>query len=117
MELAAERADAQGALAAFEAALEANPLNCDALNAMGVMARERGEFDTAETLYRTCVNYDPTYAAAYLNLGILYELYLGRFPEALAAYQDYQLLLDEPDQLVAGWLLDLERRVANLAAR
>ena len=43
----------------------------DALNAMGVMARERGEFDTAETLYRTCVNYDPTYAAAYLNLGIL----------------------------------------------
>ena len=113
----AERKDENGALDAFAQALKANPNNCDALNQLGVMARGRGEFAEAEANYRSCLDYDPTYAAAYLNLGVLYELYMGRFGEALAAYQDYQLMLDEPDQLVAGWLLDLERRVASLAAR
>ena len=52
-----------------------------------------------------------------LNLAILYELYMGRYAEALAAYQDYQLVLDEPDTKVNGWLIDLERRVAAYAQR
>ena len=32
-------------------------------------------------------------------------------------YQDYQLVLDEPDPKVNGWLVDLERRVAAYAQR
>ena len=45
--------------------------------------------------------------------GILYELYLGRFDDALKAYQTYQTLTDTPDLRVAGWVSDLQRRLAG----
>jgi hypothetical protein len=57
------------------------------------------------------------YAPAYLNLAILYELYMGRFADALLAYQDYQLALPQPDSRVSGWMMDLERRISALATR
>ena len=53
----------------------------------------------------------PGFKDAYLNLGILYELYLGRLPEALAAYRQYQSLSSEPNRKVVGWVVDLERRL------
>jgi len=37
--------------------------------------------------------------------------------EALAAYNDYQIALPEPDRRVAGWVIDLERRVGAIAQR
>ena len=105
------------AQAAFEQAVVANPANCDALNQLGVMARRDGRFQDAEKSYLACIEAQPMYAPAQLNLGILYELYMGRLSEALAAYNDYQLTLPEPDQQVSGWVMDLERRVAAIATR
>jgi hypothetical protein len=55
----------------------------------------------------------PDFREAYLNLGILYELYLGKLPEALAAYRTYQSLLEAPDHRVDGWVMDLERRLTS----
>lgn len=101
----------------LSAALSANPHNCDARNQLGILAREQGDFEAAESHYRACLDANPGYAEAQLNLGILYELYMGRYSEALASYQDYQLALHEPNPTVNGWLLDLERRVAALAQR
>ncbi len=101
----------------FELALQANPANCDALTQLGVMARKQGEFPLAQQYYQRCIEANPAYANAYLNLGILYELYMGRLPEALAAYNDYQVMLPSPNQQVAGWVMDLERRVAAIARR
>ena len=105
------------AVSALERALQANPQNCDALNQMGVIARRDGRFDDAEGFYKSCLDAQPGYAAAHLNLGILYELYMGRLSEALATYNDYQTMLPDPDQQVAGWVMDLERRVASVAKR
>lgn len=105
------------AQAAFEQAVAANPANCDALNQLGVMARRDGRFQDAEQSYQACIQAQPLYAPAHLNLGILYELYMGRLSEALAAYNEYQLMLPEPDQQVTGWVMDLERRVAAIATR
>lgn len=101
----------------FKKAVEANPHNCHALNELGILARKQGDFAAAEDYYQTCLKGDPGFARAQLNLAILYELYMGRFPEALAAYQDYQLLLTEPNAKVNGWMADLERRVAAFAQR
>ncbi|MFT7654434.1 MAG: tetratricopeptide (TPR) repeat protein [Candidatus Azotimanducaceae bacterium] len=106
-----------GAEAALAQALQANPHNCDALNQLGVIAREAGRFTDAEKHYQNCIKANPSYLEAQLNLGILYELYMGRYGEALAAYQDYQLAQVEPDPKVNGWLIDLERRVAAVAQR
>lgn len=105
------------ALQAFQQALQANPKNCDAHNQMGVLARREGRFNDAERHYLDCLEANPYYSHARLNLGILYELYMGRLGEALAAYHDYQASLVEPDARVDGWVMDLERRVAAIAKR
>ena len=96
---------------AFNKAIAANPRNCYAYNELGVLSRRYGDFAGAETQYRTCIELVPEFKEAYLNLGILYELYLGKLPEALEYYRTYQSLLDEPDRRVQGWVMDLERRL------
>ncbi len=111
------RGEQKQAQVALSQALVANPNNCDALNQMGVLARRDGRFEEAEKLYRRCLAVAPSYESARLNLAILYELYMGRLGEALAAYMDYQLMLSEPDSKVGGWVMDLERRVAAVATR
>lgn len=103
--------DSEAAQVAFRRAVEINPDNCAAYNEMGVMSRQSGDFLTAEANYLACVERVPDFREAYLNLGILYELYLGRLPEALAAYRTYQSLLEAPDRRVEGWVMDLERRL------
>ncbi len=102
---------------ALQKALSANDKNCDALNQLGVLARRQGDFAGAEAYYKRCIAAQPGYADAYLNLGILYELYMGRLGEALAAYNDFQVAMPEPDLRVSGWVLDLERRVGAIAQR
>ena len=96
---------------ALDKAIEANPANCAARTELGVMLRREGDFSGAESHYRACLQAAPDYRDAYLNLGILYELYLGRLEDALTAYRRYQLLASEPDRRVAGWVMDLERRL------
>ncbi len=100
------------ARAAFQRALDVNAENCAAYNQLGVLARESGDFLAAEANYLACIQRVPEFREAYLNLGILYELYLGKLGEALQAYRNYQALLDEPDKKVSGWLMDLERRIS-----
>jgi len=99
------------ARAAFNNAIAANPRSCAAHNQLGVLSRQFGDFRSAEEHYRSCLEQVPTFKDAYLNLGILYELYLGKLPEALEAYRRYQLLAGEPDRRVQGWVMDLERRL------
>jgi tetratricopeptide (TPR) repeat protein len=96
---------------AFKQAIAANPRNCYAYNELGVLSRRYGDFSGAEEQYRTCIELVPEFKDAYLNLGILYELYLGKLPEALEYYRTYQSMLDEPDRRVQGWVMDLERRL------
>ena len=98
--------DPPAARVAFQRAVEINPDNCAAYNEMGVMSRQSGDFITAEANYLACVERVPDFREAYLNLGILYELYLGKLPEALAADRTYQSLLDAPDRRVDGWVMD-----------
>ena len=105
--------DPPAARVAFQRAVEINPDNCAAYNEMGVMSRQSGDFITAEANYLACVERVPDFREAYLNLGILYELYLGKLPEALAAYRTYQSLLEAPDRRVDGWVMDLERRLTS----
>lgn len=96
---------------AFESAVAANPYNCTAHNELGLLSRQNGDFEAAERHYLSCLERVPGNDAAHLNLGILYELYLGRLNEALASYRQYQALQAEEDRRVKGWVMDLERRL------
>ena len=96
---------------AFTEAVAANPFNCTAHNELAVLSRLHGDFATAESHYLACIERVPGFRAAYLNLGILNELYLGKLDEALVYYRQYQSFLNEPDRRVQGWVMDLERRL------
>ncbi len=109
--IALREGDRQSAAAWFDKALASNPRNTEALNFLGVMAREDGRFAEAESYYRRALEADPGFAAAHLNLGMLLELYLGRFEEALQHYETYQSLQAEPDPKVKNWIADLQNRL------
>jgi tetratricopeptide (TPR) repeat protein len=105
--------DEAAATAAYKKAVDVNPDSCAAYIELGVLARRSGDFLSAEANYLACTTRVPSFREAYLNLGILYELYLGRLDDALKAYQTYQSLSDSPDHRVAGWVSDLQRRLAG----
>jgi tetratricopeptide (TPR) repeat protein len=102
---------------ALDRALELAPNHPAANNRLGMLLREAGEFAAAEAAYRRALAGDPDYALAHYNLGILLDLYLRRPTEALDEYHAYQRTLESPDEQIARWIVDLERRVNAAAER
>jgi len=103
------------ARAALDRALAIAPGNAAANNQLGILLRNEGKFEEAERAYRRALDSDPSYALAHYNLGVLLDVYLRRGAEAIEQYEAYQSSLGEPDKTVAGWLIDLRRRVGNAA--
>ncbi len=78
-------------------------------NNRGMTFRENGEFKKAEEDYKRSIALKPDFRDAVLNLGILYELYLGKFADALKNYREYvKLGGDRKD--VLSWIEMLEKR-------
>lgn len=102
--------DYKSAQAALEQAVATNARNPYAHNMLGLALREQGNFEQAKQHYQTAIQLDPLYARAHFNLGVLAELYLQDLGLALSHFQTYQGLQREPDQTVANWIADLERR-------
>ena len=101
----------EAAQVALNKAVQANPQNCPARTQLGVLLRKAGDFAEARSHYEACLAYQPDFAPAHLNLGILNELYIGDLPAALASYQRYLELQPEPEKRIQGWVLDLQRRI------
>ncbi|MDO3381511.1 tetratricopeptide repeat protein [Gilvimarinus algae] len=104
------------ARAAFSRALAANPLNVDAYNHLAALERREGHFDEARTLYQQALAVWPHSIATHKNLGILLDIYLGEWDEALLHYEAAQYLTEQregaADATLAGWIIDLKRRMA-----
>lgn len=81
----------------------------DAYNYLAVLYREQGKFTEAEALYRDALQVWPDDPILHKNLGILYELYLGRLNDGLNHYRQAQAIRGGDKQL-KGWIKDLERR-------
>lgn len=96
----------------FQQALAINPLNNDAYIQWGLFLREQGRFPDAEAAYLKALEVWPHNAAAHRNLGILYDLYMGKFDAALRHYEMVLRLSSEPNKEVEGWIIDLKRRLA-----
>ena len=56
---------------------------------------------------------DPNYAIAYLNLGVLCDLYLQQPARALEAYERYLALAGAPDEKVSGWVTEIKKRLGS----
>lgn len=103
--------DDANAQASFERAIASNSNNLDAYNQLAILKRQQGEFAAAEQLYQQALAVWPYHAESHRNLGILYDLYMGKEQQALTHYRAYLELVGEDRQL-DSWIADLERRLA-----
>lgn len=81
------------------------------LNQLALLAREKGQFEQAENYYRQALALAPENPTVIRNLAILLDLYRGKLAEALALYEQYQSLQQEPDAKVKDWIFDLKNRL------
>jgi Flp pilus assembly protein TadD len=98
------------AVAEFEQAVRLNPNQPVYLNQLGITYRQQGQFAKARAAYEQAIALDPGYAAPYLNLAILHDLYLGDGARALEWYGRYLALAPGGDAVVAKWIADLKNR-------
>ena len=101
----------------LRSALEVKPNSVQALNRLGLISRQRGQFAEAESAWLAATLADPEYAYSWYNLGVLYDIYLQDLPAALDHYRQYQSVTDstEQDAVVGRWVADLERRIGKPA--
>ncbi len=94
----------------LEQAVKINPNQPIYFNQLGITYRQLGKFDQARDAYEKAIALDATYAAPTLNLGILYDLYLGDGPRALELYGRYLALSPSGDAAVTKWVAELKNR-------
>src|SRR3990172_873127 len=85
------------------------PDDPDLYNNRGITFRETGEFKKAEEDYKQSIALKPDFSDAFLNLGILYELYMGKYTDALKYYKEY-VKLGGDRKGVLSWIDMLEKR-------
>lgn len=106
-------------IASLERATKASPDQPVFFNQLGISYRHAGRFEKARAAYERALELDANYAAAQLNLGILFDLYLRDNTRALEAYERYAQLSGGKDAAVAKWVTDLKNRKpgGNAAAK
>jgi len=87
-----------------------NPNNPEVFNYLGVIYRHQGKFNEAKNVYLLAIEQDKDFSSAYLNLGILFDLYLSDYVMAKKYYQQYQAM-DPDNETVKTWLIDLDQRI------
>ena len=98
---------------AFKQAIARDDKDAVAHNHLGILQRQKGQFKEARNRYQRAIQIDSDYASAHLNLGILFDIYLQDLDLALRHYQKYQSLISEEDKQVAGWIVDIKRRLKS----
>lgn len=114
--LAIDSNDREAAAAAFDEMMAKGARSPASLNHYAIYLREQWLLEDAEKVYLQALVAAPNDAMTHYNLGILYDIYLGKTELALQHYRKYQQVLDEPDKRVGGWIKDLERRENTLEA-
>jgi Flp pilus assembly protein TadD len=104
------------AIGALERAVQLAPQRADLYNQLGITYRMAGRFAKARAAYEKAIETDPNYALAWLNLGILEDLYLWDRQRALALYERYLALAPAGDENVRKWVADLKNRIPQKSA-
>jgi tetratricopeptide (TPR) repeat protein len=96
-------------------AVQREATDAEAWCELGVTLRMEGRFHEAVDAYNQAISAKPDFAAAYRNLAIVLDLYLGDTAGALTAMEHYKDLAAD-DKAVTGWIADLKQRAGKNAA-
>mgnify|MGYP000731230794 CR=1 FL=1 len=120
-DIALARSEPAMALTHFKQALAVNPNNYVASSRIASLLREQGDFDGARQHYEKALKAWPGLVSAHINLGILYDLYLGNKEDALAHYKLAQKLNELDNKPVNKqlkiWIIDVGRQLKARAKR
>ncbi|MDB2331496.1 tetratricopeptide repeat protein [Alteromonas sp.] len=119
-DIALNAGNTKQAVSDFHNALGANPFNYFALNRLGMLYREKGQFTTASNYYKQAVAAWPGFANIYYNAGILHDLYLGEKQTAIAMYENYLALIavdvatpEKEIRTIERWIADAKRKLSS----
>lgn len=89
--------------------------NAIAWNELGIVYRKMGQFENARDAYKKSIRKGARYGKAYLNLGILCDIYLEDLNCAMRNYKKYlDVSADKQnDKQVGIWLADVSRRAGK----
>ena len=89
--------------------------NAIAWNELGLVYRKMGQFENARDAYKKSIRKQARYGKAYLNLGILCDIYLEDLNCASRNYKKYlDVSIDaENNKKVAIWFADVSRRAGK----
>ena len=92
-------------------ALQINPNNSEALVLMASISQKQGKFKDAERYLLTAEAVNNKNDTVQFNLGVLYELYLQQYDDAIHHYNNYLKLSSNDDKETVGrWVKLLERK-------
>lgn len=98
---------------ALRLATERKAGNEIAWNELGIVYRKLGEFENARDAYKKSIRERSSYGKAYLNLGILCDIYLEDLSCAIRNYEKYQKLGSSESKKVTFWLADVRKRAGK----
>lgn len=96
------------ALENIEKSVSVNGNNAISRNIYGLSLKNTGKFAAAESEYSKAISLDPNYAAPYLNIAILYDVFLNSPKKSLPYYEKYQAVSGKD---IEKWLVELKRRI------
>jgi len=116
-DIALAQSDSSRALEYFKQAVYVNPHNYVASSRVARLLREQGDFSGAKSHYEMALKSWPGLVSAHINLGILYDLYLGNKEDALIHYKLAQKLneLDNKplNKRLKIWIIDVSRQLKS----
>jgi tetratricopeptide (TPR) repeat protein len=102
----------EDAEAALSEAVRRAPHSALALTQLGYVQRQRGKFAAAAANYQQAVQEDPEHAAAWRNLGVVRDMYLGDPGAAIEPFERYKAISGE-DRPVTSWIADVKQRAGK----
>ena len=91
-------------------ALNRNSMWPQTYNLLGVVLRLQGRFDDAKSAYTYALQLDESYAAAHLNIAVLYDIYFLDLENAKRHYRKFAALQPEEEKQVNAWMIDMQQR-------
>jgi tetratricopeptide (TPR) repeat protein len=92
------------ALNYYNLALRIDLTYSEAWHNAAIVYMKLNNFERAEWAFKQALKYNPEYAKAHRNLGLLYEMHLNKPQEARRQYQEYLRIGGPDEEAVRQWL-------------